>query len=132
VRYVSCIRLDTEEIQIGSNLNISGDSARALVNLLGCILILILCVRKAGAADVHVVQHVVIFMQENRSFDHYFGSLKGVNGFGDRAPLTFTNGQADFYQPVSGQAVLPYPVTSQCLSDLDHGWSKTHDAWHGG
>ncbi|WP_164084187.1 alkaline phosphatase family protein, partial [Stenotrophomonas maltophilia] len=30
------------------------------------------------------VEHVVILMQENRSFDHYFGTLKGVRGFGDR------------------------------------------------
>ena len=29
------------------------------------------------------VKHVVILMQENRSFDHYFGTLRGVRGFGD-------------------------------------------------
>ena len=29
------------------------------------------------------VEHVVILMQENRSFDHYFGTLRGVRGFGD-------------------------------------------------
>jgi phospholipase C len=27
----------------------------------------------------------MILMQENRSFDHYFGSLSGVRGFGDQA-----------------------------------------------
>jgi phospholipase C len=32
------------------------------------------------------VKHVVIFMQENRSFDHYYGSLKGVRGFNDPVP----------------------------------------------
>ena len=30
------------------------------------------------------VEHVVVLMQENRSFDHYFGTLSGVRGFGDR------------------------------------------------
>lgn len=30
------------------------------------------------------VEHVIILMQENRSFDHYFGTLKGVRGFADR------------------------------------------------
>jgi phospholipase C len=30
------------------------------------------------------VKHVVILTQENRAFDHYFGTLKGVRGFGDR------------------------------------------------
>ena len=33
------------------------------------------------------VEHVVILMQENRSFDHYFGTLAGVRGFGDRLPM---------------------------------------------
>ncbi|MBX6360876.1 MAG: phospholipase C, phosphocholine-specific, partial [Acidobacterium ailaaui] len=28
------------------------------------------------------VEHIVILMQENRSFDHYFGTLRGVRGFG--------------------------------------------------
>ena len=35
------------------------------------------------------VQHIVILMQENRSFDHYFGTLRGVRGFGDRFPDSF-------------------------------------------
>lgn len=30
------------------------------------------------------VEHVVILTQENRSFDHYFGTMRGVCGFGDR------------------------------------------------
>jgi phospholipase C len=33
------------------------------------------------------VQHVVILMQENRSFDHYFGHLNGVRGFNDPRAL---------------------------------------------
>ncbi|MCW2503543.1 MAG: phospholipase phosphocholine-specific [Actinomycetia bacterium] len=31
------------------------------------------------------VEHIVVLMQENRSFDHYFGTLRGVRGFGDPA-----------------------------------------------
>jgi phospholipase C len=33
------------------------------------------------------VEHVVILMQENRGFDHYFGALRGVRGFADRLPI---------------------------------------------
>src|SRR5271154_23342 len=33
------------------------------------------------------LRHVVILMQENRSFDHYFGSLRGVRGFADKQAL---------------------------------------------
>ncbi|PJI51883.1 hypothetical protein CTI14_51860 [Methylobacterium radiotolerans] len=33
---------------------------------------------------INDVEHVVILMQENRSFDMYFGTFRGVRGFGDR------------------------------------------------
>ncbi|UXN63368.1 phospholipase C, phosphocholine-specific [Phyllobacterium sp. A18/5-2] len=39
---------------------------------------------KGSLADI---EHVVILMQENRSFDHYFGTLRGVRGFGDPRPM---------------------------------------------
>ena len=45
------------------------------------------------------VQHVVILMQENRSFDHYFGTLRGVRGYGDPRPLTLPSGQSVWNQP---------------------------------
>lgn len=37
--------------------------------------------RRSGT--IKDVEHIVVLMQENRSFDHYFGALKGVRGFGD-------------------------------------------------
>ena len=37
--------------------------------------------------SINDVQHIVILMQENRSFDHYFGTMRGVRGFGDRFPI---------------------------------------------
>ncbi|CEE44035.1 Phospholipase C (modular protein) [Xanthomonas citri pv. citri] len=41
--------------------------------------------RRSGTLED--LQHVVILMQENRAFDHYFGALPGVRGFGDRFPI---------------------------------------------
>ncbi|PSH70643.1 hypothetical protein CU102_00885 [Phyllobacterium brassicacearum] len=38
------------------------------------------------------VEHVIFLMQENRSFDHYYGTLRGVRGFGDPRPLRLRNG----------------------------------------
>ncbi|HET6330432.1 MAG TPA: phospholipase C, phosphocholine-specific [Holophagaceae bacterium] len=78
------------------------------------------------------VQHVVIFMQENRSFDHYFGTLKGTRGFGDRVPLRLKNGKSDFYQPSGRSYELPFHTSSQCLNDTAHDWTSTHTAWNGG
>jgi phospholipase C len=39
------------------------------------------------------VEHVIFLMQENRSFDHYFGTLRGVRGFADPHPVTLPIGQ---------------------------------------
>ena len=55
----------------------------------------------AGSASLSDVQHVVVLMQENRSFDHYFGTLSGVRGFSDRHTIS---------QSVDGQA---YPIFDQ-------------------
>ena len=35
--------------------------------------------------SIQDVQHVVVLMQENRSFDHYYGTMSGVRGFSDPA-----------------------------------------------
>jgi phospholipase C len=41
-----------------------------------------------ATGTIRDVEHVVILMQENRSFDHYFGTLRGVRGFGDARPTS--------------------------------------------
>src|SRR6202034_2976045 len=45
------------------------------------------------------IKHVVLLMQENRSFDHYFGTLAGVRGFADPSALKLPDGKSVFYQP---------------------------------
>lgn len=45
------------------------------------------------------IQHVVVFMQENRSFDHYFGTMQGIRGFGDRAAVRGAGGLPVTHQP---------------------------------
>jgi phospholipase C len=39
----------------------------------------------AGAADIHKIRHVIVIMQENRSFDSYFGTFPGADGIPMRA-----------------------------------------------
>jgi phospholipase C len=82
------------------------------------------------------VQHVVILMQENRSFDHYFGTLRGVRGFGDKQILTYPNGHTIFQQPDTARTdlgyLLPYNLTDQTDGDLDHSWDGDHEARNGG
>lgn len=38
-----------------------------------------------ASGTIEDVEHIVVLMQENRSFDHYFGALKGVRGSATRA-----------------------------------------------
>ena len=103
---------------------------------------------RAGAATtgtVKDVKHVVILMQENRSFDHYFGRLKGVRGFGDRSGITLSGGQPVFNQPNGLGRQYPWKLSStpaaggvdgetlaQCNGDLPHSWSSQHSAWNKG
>ena len=86
----------------------------------------------AATGTIQDVQHVVIFVQENRSFDHYFGSLNGVRGFADRNALLFQNGKDDFYQPQGAGFVLPFDGANQCLGDVAHFWGDSHYAWNSG
>ncbi len=79
------------------------------------------------------IKHVVVLMQENRSFDHYFGTLRGVRGFDDRTALRRRRGNV-FAQPDANAAcVAPYRhATSDGIVDLDHSWQGTHAAWNDG
>ncbi len=67
------------------------------------------------------VEHIVVLMQENRSFDHYFQKLPE---FGqpdvDVAPPGFTNPDA------SGNPVAPFHDTQFCFVDTNHEWSGVH------
>ena len=86
------------------------------------------------------VEHIVVFMQENRSFDHYMGHLRGVRGYNDRFPIPLPSGKPVWYQPSkadASQPVLPFHLdtrttSAQCVGDLDHSWYKTHYAIDGG
>jgi phospholipase C len=91
---------------------------------------------KGWSGTIADVKRVVILMQENRSFDHYFGTLRGVRGFGDKQALRYQDGTIIFQQPDKTRTdlgyLLPYNLTDQTDGDLDHGWDGDHEAWNGG
>lgn len=83
------------------------------------------------------VEHIVVLMQENRSFDHYFGSLRGVRGFGDPRPATTSGAKSVWYQSDGTKDVLPFRPEAdnlgmQFIQDLPHGWSDGHTAFNKG
>lgn len=83
------------------------------------------------------VEHIVILMQENRSFDHYYGTLRGVRGYGDPRAVNLPSGNPVWYQPNGSDYVLPFhpgapDLGLQFLQDLAHDWTTTHEAWNEG
>ncbi|MEV4053653.1 phosphocholine-specific phospholipase C [Amycolatopsis sp. NPDC049688] len=83
------------------------------------------------------VEHIVVLMQENRSFDHYFGTLRGVRGFGDPRPVTLASGKSVWEQSDGKRDILPFRPEAdnlglQFIQDLPHGWKDTHAAWNAG
>eukprot|EP01039_Chlorochromonas_danica_P011446 gene11446-12800_t len=60
------------------------------------------------SAGLEQVEHVIIFMQENRPFDQYFGTLKGVRGFNDRTPILLQSGMDAFHQPIDASDLSQY------------------------
>jgi phospholipase C len=83
------------------------------------------------AGSLKDIEHVIFLIQENRSFDHYFGSLSGVRGFGDKA------GAGAFRQKTSaGRTQLPFRLNAggaeYCMDDITHEWGPQHRAWDRG
>jgi phospholipase C len=73
------------------------------------------------------IEHVVILIQENRSFDHYFGMYPGVRGFGDK------NGASAFFQRgPDGKTVQPFHLDTGCMADITHDWAPQHESYDGG
>jgi phospholipase C len=91
-----------------------------------------------SAARLGDIEHVIILMQENRSFDHYFGTLSGVRGFSDPEGLKAgVFAQADPHGP--GGKLEPFRLWSdpplrdgQSLNDISHTWATQHLSWNGG
>jgi phospholipase C len=106
--------------------------------------------RGTHTGELSDIKHVVILMQENRSFDHYFGTLSRVRGFSDPHVLRQTVGGRHFpifdqfgYQPGVGVDptgfVQPFHLLSdppledgQTTNDISHNWGPQHTSWNGG
>jgi phospholipase C len=107
---------------------------------------------KVRTGTIKDVEHIVILMQENRAFDHYFGGLNGVRGFGDRFPVPVADApgrtnatvwtQADT-RPAEArkggpQLVSPFALNTQQtfahmrMEGTPHNWADAQNAWNDG
>ena len=82
------------------------------------------------------IEHVVILIQENRSFDHYFGSYRGVRGFSDQNMAFQQSDPANTTNPPIG-TLLPFHLdiattNAACTHDITHDWVPQHQSWNNG
>src|ERR1700722_12576695 len=86
------------------------------------------------------IKHVVLLMQENRSFDHYFGPLAGVRGFDDPGAPLLSHGKSVFHQldPLNPNGyLLPFHLdtkktNAQKQPSTSHSFGTQHASWNGG
>jgi phospholipase C len=95
---------------------------------------------KPAGGDIGAIEHVIFLMQENRSFDHYFGTYPGVRGFDDHPAGDLAN----FAQPWPANihkapigTLLPVHLDTanqraECTFDLSHLWTAHHESWNNG
>src|ERR1035437_10557890 len=88
-------------------------------------------------------EHIVLLMQENRSFDHTFGTLKGVRGFNDPRAINLPDQNPVWLQSnAAGETYAPFRLDiaetkATWLGSLPHSWSDqtyarnhgSHDKW---
>ena len=97
------------------------------------------CVYRAGALPAETqgkshpngsqipIDHIVVLMQENRSFDHYFQKLPEYGQPDvEVAPPGYVNLDA------SGHAIAPFHQPESCFVDILHSWSAVHRQMGGG
>ena len=107
------------------------------------------CTPRRRTRSISDVRHVIVLMQENRSFDHYFGTLGGVRGFDDRSTILLRDDgdlgaapRSVLDQPNGSGRRFPFrmrnanhsdpELVAQCQVDIPHDWADQHEAWHGG
>jgi len=123
--------------------------AALLSGAAGLFTVLPMSIQKAMAIDPKTgstyldAEHIVILMQENRSFDHCFGTLKGVRGYNDPRAIDLPNKNKVWLQSnLAGETYAPFHLDikdtkTTWMGSLPHDWSNQvnsrndgkHDQW---
>jgi len=97
-----------------------------------------LAINPAKGSTFEDAEHIVLLMQENRSFDHCFGTLKGVRGFNDPRGLKLANGNPVWMQTdKTNNTYTPFRLDIKetkitWMGGLPHSWSDQVDARNNG
>jgi phospholipase C len=97
-----------------------------------------------GTGSLSDIEHFVFLMQENRSFDHYYGTMSGVRGFNDPAALPGVFQQKGYNistkKADDSSVVMPFRLDTtrgatldgEAINDPNHSWGPQHQAWNNG
>jgi phospholipase C len=77
--------------------------------------------------DAMPFDHIVVLMQENRSFDHYFQKLPdyGVTDVDVAKPTDFNLDPSN-----NDEKIMPFHETRMCIEDVNHEWEPVHDQYN--
>lgn len=97
-----------------------------------------LAINPAAGSTWLDAEHVVFLMQENRSFDHTFGTLQGVRGYNDPRAITLPDNNKVWLQTnAAGETYAPFHLDikntkATWMNSLPHSWSDQVDARNNG
>ena len=149
---LTCRRAINGRARGGQTDHLSG-SMVLLAALLPLVAAAALPASAAASGSLKDVKHVVFFMQENRAFDHYFGTMAGVRGFGDpNVHISKNTNKPMWHQPVDDSLEGPKPPShvkelypwylnhqggdwkdrTQCMIAGSNDWIANHAAWNHG
>ena len=109
-----------------------------LLHVLPASLAKALAIDPAPGSTYMDAEHIVLLMQENRSFDHTYGTLQGVRGFNDPRAITIPRNNLVWLQPnKKGETYAPFRFDIKgtkitWMDSLPHSWSNQVDARNNG
>src|SRR5689334_5909031 len=109
-----------------------------LLNALPASLAKALAINPAPGSTFLDAEHIVLLMQENRSFDHTYGTLQGVRGFNDPRAITIPGRNLVWLQQnKAGTTYAPFRFDIRrtkitWMDSLPHSWANQVDARNNG
>lgn len=128
--------MDTRREFLRKSLLLSG--AASVATVMPSSIQKALAINPAPGSTFLDAEHVVILMQENRSFDHAFGTLQGVRGFNDPRAITLPNKKPVWFQTdATGNTYAPFRLNIKdskvtWMGDLPHSRASQVDAYNNG
>ncbi len=80
-------------------------------------------------ADITSIKHILVLLQENRSFDQYFGKLdqyRVANGYGAAGDVDGLPANASNPSPFTGTNIASFHLQTMCMENVTPDWLESH------